>query len=69
MDLVGEDSKLCRLEVDDDVQLTVAGFRRLFVEKDPQLLGKGDGCILVGDNGTIGSLKIAFPDRNWRCCN
>jgi hypothetical protein len=69
VDLVGEDSKLCRLEVDDDVQLTVAGFRRLFVEKDLQLLGKGDGYILVGDNGTMGSLKSAFPDRNWRCCN
>ena len=65
MDLVGEDSKLCTLDLGLS-RVTLAGFRRLFLEKNPQFLGKGNGYIGLNNCTIIDSLKTAFPDCNWR---
>lgn len=66
VDLVGEESKLCSLDIHGrNHALSEEGFRRLFAEKKPQYLGKGDGCIRVPGRAFMNALKISLPDRTW----
>ena len=74
VDLVGKESKLRSMTLDyfdcfyhlNQNQITAADFRRLFDERNPQYLGKGDDYISVPTVRMLASLKTAFPDRNWR---